>query len=392
MNRLAWGLWAAAIAMLVAGVGLSVAGGGPFDDIFSRVVVVPVAATVGALIFARVPGNPIGWIFLGLGVVGGVQSLLAGYADFALPAEAGSSSLGETSAWLSGLLWAPLTLIPLTFALLLFPDGRLHSDRWRPLRWLAAIGIAGLTAVVALNPEGGEREEERWGLSQNPYGLEDAEPIRALVGLLAIAVVPALLGTVAALVVRFRRASGEQRQQLKWLTYCGTIAVAVVFVAGTFFDEDPNAGVLSGAAFALIPFSIGVSILRYRLYDIDVVINRTLVYGSLTALLAGTYLALVLLFQLALSPLTEGSGVAVAASTLAVAALGRPARRRIQETVDRRFYRRRYDTARTVESFSARLRDEIDLDALADELRLVVAHTMQPAHVSLWLRAPEVQR
>jgi hypothetical protein len=386
-RAVASGLCAIAIAMLLAGTSLSMVGAGPLDDVFAGVIVVPVAATVGALIFARVPGSPIGWIFLGLGLVGGLQSVLAGYADYSLPARDGST-LAEVSAWLTRALWAPTTLIPLTFGLLLFPDGRLPSRRWRPLPWLAAVGIGGLATFVALSPESGGPEVERWGLHENPYGLEEGDPTLALAGLLGVATLPAILGSVAALVTRFRRASSAERQQLKWLAYCGTVAVAVLLVAGTVFDEDVAAGVLSSLAFTLIPLSIGISILRYRLYDIDVVINRTLVYGALTATLAASYAGSVLLLQLALSP---GSDLAIAGSTLAVAALFRPARGRIQAAVDRRFYRRKYDTARTLETFGVRLREEIDLEALAAELRGVVAETMQPAHVTLWLRAPEAR-
>jgi hypothetical protein len=193
-TQAAWSLLAIAIAMLVASLYLSATGGGPADDIFGRIVVVPVAAAVGALISARVPGNPIGWIFLGVGLLGGLEALLAGYADYALPSEAESRGVAETSAWISTWLWAPLTLVPLTFGLVLFPDGRLPSRRWRVVPRLAAVGIVAFSALIALNPEG---EGERWGLKENPHGLEDAEPVLGLVGLLGIAILPALLGAVA---------------------------------------------------------------------------------------------------------------------------------------------------------------------------------------------------
>jgi hypothetical protein len=384
-RQAAWLLWAIAIAMLIGGAILSAAGGGPLDDVLKDLVIVPVAATVGALIFARVPSNPIGWIFLGAGLLAGLSALLAGYADSALLGDAGSRRLGDVCADATRWLWAPVSLVPVTFGLLLFPDGRLPSRRFRALPWLAGIGIVALSAFVGLSTA-----DEDWRAGGNGQA-DDGGAWLAVLGVLSIAVVPALIGSVAAVIVRFRRSSGEERQQLKWLAYGGTIAAAVLFVAGTVFDEKAGTGVVIAAALASIPLWIGVAILRYRLYDIDVVLNRTLVYGALTATLALAYLGSVLLLQLALSGVTEGSGFAVAASTLAVAALFRPARSRIQEAVDRRFYRSKYDAARTLARFGSQLRDEVDLDALGGTLRRVVTETMQPAHVSLWLRSPETR-
>ena len=381
-SRPAWSLWAVAIALLVTGVSLSAAAGGPLEDILSEVIIVPVAATVGALIFARVPRNPIGWTFLGVGLLGGLNALLAGYADSALLAGAGSRGLGEVSADITRWLWAPGALALVTFGLLLFPDGRLPSRRWRLFLWLAGVGIVALSAFVGLSTEG-----ETWRAEGDPSDRDIGAPV-AILGVLGAAVVPALIGSVAAVIVRFRRSSGEERQQLKWLAYGGAIAAAVLLVAGTAFDERAGTGVAIAAALASIPLWIGIAILRHRLYDIDVVINRTLVYAVLTATLAAAYLGSVLLLQLLLRPLTEESNLAIAGSTLAVAALFRPARTRIQAAVDRRFYRRKYDAARTLERFGGRLRDQVALDSLSAELRAIVAETMQPAHVSLWLRMP----
>jgi hypothetical protein len=198
-----------------------------------------------------------------------------------------------------------------------------------------------------------------------------------------------LLGAVA-LVARFRRSRGDERQQLKWFAGAGALfALACVIAVSPWFGSSDTTGqLLILLAFAAIPIAAGVAILKYRLYDIDLVIRRTLVYGVLTAVLVAAYLGGVLLLQLALSPLTEQSDLAIAGSTLAVAALFRPARRRVQALVDRRFYRRRYDAARTLESFGARLRAEVELDSMSAELRSVVSETMQPVHISLWLRTP----
>jgi hypothetical protein len=269
-----------------------------------------------------------------------------------------------------------------TFLLLLFPDGRLLSRRWRPIAWCAAAGIAGVFVGNSLHS--GNLED--FPKVANPYGV-DSPAIEALTGIGYLALLVGLVGSITSLIVRFRRAGREQREQIKWLMWAGALAVAI-FVVGIAGYDLWGAGVANTAILLGVlglPVATGMAILRHRLYDIDVVINRTLVYGALTATLALAYLGSVLLLQLLLRPLTHQSNLAIAASTLAVAGLFRPARTRIQAIVDRRFYRRKYDAAVTLEAFSARLRDEIDLSSLSSELQAVVTETMQPAHVSLWL-------
>jgi hypothetical protein len=224
---------------------------------------------------------------------------------------------------------------------------------------------------------------------ENPLGIDgslgDVFELFQGVGFACFAL--AAIGSTGSLVVRFRRSHGVERQQLKWMAAAAALVVAA-WLLHAFVDEAlaEDISLIIPLALLALPAAAAVAILRYRLYDFDLVVNRTLVYGALTATLAGSYLGIVLLLQLALEPLTSDSGLAIAGSTLAVAALFRPLRGRIQELVDRRFYRRRYDAARTVERFSARLRDEVELESLSAELRGVVRETVQPAHVSLWMR------
>jgi hypothetical protein len=387
--RLAWASGVLSVVLALAGVviypgssGLSTGEVAAYAVVFGGILLA--SATVGALIATRHPPNPIGWILCGMALLIGLSSLADAYADRFASSGAGSPRLAETAAWWGNWTWVPLILVPPTFVLLLFPDGRLPSPRWRQLLWCAAVGIAALSGTIALEP--GPLDEHPSVV--NPYAVgKSASEAIGFVG--APLLLASLVGAAAAVVIRFRRADPTGRQQIKWLVYAGCVAIVTLVLGvlvGAFFSEDVgNAIVLAGVLG--VPLAIGIAILRYRLYDIDVVINRTLVYGSVTAVLAGAYLGLVLLFQLAFRPLTEENSLAVALSTLAVAALFRPARTRVQALVDRRFYRRKYDAAQTLTSFAARLREEVDLDALRAELTGVVAETMQPAHVSLWLRA-----
>jgi hypothetical protein len=342
-------------------------------------------SVVGSLIATRQPRNAMGWIFIGVGVASGLGSFAGSYADAWLEGDGGPRALGEAAAVYGTASWIPFILVPCTFVLLLFPDGRLASRRWRWVAWCAGLGIAGVFLAVVLNP--GPLED--YPQLDNPLGTTSAV-VDPLTGISVTLLLIGLLGSAAASIMRFRRATGERREQLKWLALAGAVAAVLIPIAvvGSDIWGDAGTNVICMLGVLALPVAAGIAILRHQLYDIDVVINRALVYGAVTASLAAAYLACVLLLQLALSPLTADSGLAIAASTLAVAALFRPLRTRVQAAVDRRFYRRRYDAAQTLSAFAGNLRNELDLDALDAELRAVVADAMQPAHVSLWLRGP----
>jgi hypothetical protein len=345
-------------------------------------------STVGALIVSRQPRNPIGWILCALGLSGPLLSAGEEYAVYGLATEPGSLPAADLAAWFSAWVGGGSLIGLIAFILLFFPTGRLLSRRWRPVVWANGLAFA-LVFLWAFEP--GPIDSFGALRVTNPVGIEGTGRVLEAVGVAGFSLMlAAMVAGFLSLVLRFRRARGDERQQLKWLAYAGGVFSAA-FLAGPVVWSIPSLPewlwtTMFLVAASSIPLATGVAILRYHLYDIDVVINRTLVYGSVTALLAVAYLGLVLLLQVAFSPLTEENSLAVALSTLAVAALFRPARSRVQALVDRRFYRRRYDAQQTLEGFAARLREEIDLDALRAELTGVVAETMQPAHVSLWLR------
>jgi hypothetical protein len=337
----------------------------------------------GALIVSRRPGHPIGWVLCALGLMSGFGAFAVEYAVYGLITRPGALPAAATVAWCDTWEFA-VDFGLLAALLLLFPTGRPPSPRWRWVLWLAATGVV-LATVGALG---------LWPLRGRALlQLHTPDPVGVLGVLYNLgswATEVAILAAVASLVVRFRRASGAERQQLKWLFYWVAVLVVGFPITGVALDR-VSSELAADMVFALlvvpIPLAVGVAIVRHRLYDVNRLINRTLVYGLLTALLGTIYAGVVLVGAQRFGGLgDEPPGWAVAAATLAVAALFQPARRRIQQAVDRRFDRRKYDAAKTIERFSGRLRDELDLDTLSGELLAVVDQSMQPTVASLWLR------
>jgi len=393
---LAWSLGALSVALLLGGIALSLVTrstvpdlpfGGETEDgsVVADLVTLLTFSVVGAIIASRHPHNTIGWLFCSVGVTIGVNSFVGDYAEFWLASGFGMSSLGETAAWFSSWLWTLLVYVPTSFLLLLFPDGRLPSPRWRPVAWGIALGTAG--GVVGYALRAGPLED--FPQIANPYGVDS--PVVGMAGVAgALVAGGSMVASAVSPIVRMRRAGSEQRQQIKWLAYGGAMVVGTIFVGGlVILWSVPVSIVIMSVALLGLPVFTGIAIVRHHLYDIDLLINRTLVYGSLTLMLALVYFGGVTATQVLLQTLTSQQKLpqlAVVVSTLVIAALFNPLRRRIQSFIDRRSYRKRYDAAKTLDTFSARLREETDLLTLNDELISVVRETMQPEHVSLWLR------
>jgi hypothetical protein len=389
---LAWGLWGLAVLGLASV---------PWFDRLTRqagrpeltqvnastipyLLAIVVAATVGAVLASRLPRHPVGWLLLGVGLSVAGSGVADGYARYGLVARPG---VLPAARWIA--IYSPATniigLALVGYVLLLTPTGSLPSPRWRWWGRLAAAGPVAFVAALTVGP----------GLVIPPYDtVIDPVAIPALAGAVLVAIVAGFFLTVAGLVVgagslvaRFRRARGVERQQLRWLALAAALTGAGAAVVGVGMAMGATAVPLfaAGVCLALLPLATGAAILRYRLYDLDRIVSRTVAYGLLTVLLGLGYAVVVLgLGRL----LPEGSSLVVAAATLAVAAVFQPLRRRIQQAVDRRFNRRRHDAGRIIEAFGARLRDQVDLDTLTAEVLAVVDQTMAPTRASLWLRPP----
>jgi hypothetical protein len=293
----------------------------------------------------------------------------------------------EIAAWVGNIVTEPIGPGLLGFLLLLFPNGRPPSPRWRKVVWFHATAVALLVLRQALSPG----PLDVYGFVENPFGVEALRgALTAVEAPIFVLLLASLLASALSVVMRFRRSAGEERQQIKWLASSGTLLVVTFALGPVIWSVPALEGTFWSLLFLLvsstIPLSVGAAVLRYRLYDIDLIINRTLVYGTLTATLALIYLGSVVGLQYVLRTLTgQESQLAIVASTLAIAALFNPLRRRIQAFIDRRFYRRKYDAVKTLEAFSVRVRKSTDLDALSGDLIAVAQETVQPEHVSLWL-------
>ena len=410
---LAWSLAGLSLAMFAASISLYVlarsaqvpGGSGASRSLIDLLTALPVLAfpVVGALIASKRPRNPIGWICLAEGFLWMLLSLFDLYGVYGL-ARPGSVPFPVGIYALAQWLWVPTVGLLATYLVLLFPDGRLPSRRWRPLAWLSGALILLLSLTQGLLP--GPLPD--FGGVHNPFGLEGQPWVAQATNAIFVPFLLCILASAVSLILRYRRSGGEVRQQIKWIAFAasfvGLLFVSAMVTSVILFFFAPQTWERTAdtpplllellfyvmlSSFAGVPIAVGIAVLKYRLYNIDLLINRTLVYAVLTVTLAAVYFGGVATVQAVFRALTgqeQQPQLAVVASTLVIAALFNPLRGRIQFFIDRRFYRRKYDARKTLEAFSARLRDETDLEALSGELVGVVRETMQPAHLSMWLR------
>ena len=385
---LPWTLLGLACAMGLFSLVLSRLNGGDLSDA-SMILIQLLFVALGSLVASRQPDNAIGWIFMAIGIVGIGGPLAEQYATHAYLTDPGSLVAPWVAMWVGEWYWIVWLYLTFVFTALLFPTGRLPSPRWRPAFALICFASGALVVMAGL-----ERKLELPNSNfsiENPIGLLPIDDVEEGLpgGLLLLVSVASILIALTALVVRFVRARGEERQQLKLFTFAGSVLIVGFVVNGLLDGLGVGRVELADLIlFSLVPIAVGMSILRYRLYDIDRIISRTVAYGLLSALLAGGYLLAVLILQ-SLVPVADDSPLIVAMSTLAVVAAFGPLHSRVQRVVERRFNRSRYDSAQTIESFGADLRREVDLESLSLQLVGVVEQTMHPSHVSLWLRTGE---
>jgi len=361
------------------------------NDMFDALILLAFA-TVGSLIASRRPENPIGWLFCISTLLWALGSLLQEYTTYALITVPGSLPAGALMGIIGHWITSIGFFLMLTFGLLLFPNGHLPSPRWRFLAWLIAVLLVvySITFLLSPYPYANSAIDLRLTAVRNPMGIGPANDLFDQLGsTLPLTLFPTILACIISVFLRFRRARGIERQQLKWFTYglAISILILIVILIAVFTIPSGGPGELFYLAVVCIPISAGIAMLRYRLYDIDVLINRTLVYSLLTASLLVVYLGLVFGGQYLLARLFgPNNAVVLVVSTLIVAALFQPLRRRVQQMVDRRFYRSKYDAAQVLARFSETLRQEVNLDQLYEQLLMVVRETVQPTHLSLWLR------
>jgi hypothetical protein len=393
---LAWSLGALSVALTVLSLlllvlNLSHPDVHVYDYWLENTLSAVLFSTVGAIVASRRAENPVGWLFCLLGLAFSIGHFSSQYAIYAELAQPDLLPAGQALAWISSWILPPIIGLQV-FSFLLFPTGRLPSRSWMWLAWLtvASAVVGTITSAFSFGANAG------LGPVRNPLGIEGfSNAYDAVLTLLTVLTVPAALSPFA----RLRRAGEVERQQIKWFAYAAAATVGGLVVAYMIPNSIDTPPWFDKAGYAIliattptIPVSIGIAILRYRLYDIDRVINRTLVYGGLTVTLALLYFGGVTLTQAAFRALTgseQQPQLIVVASTLVIAVLFNPLRHRMQEFIDRRFYRNKYDAAKTLEAFSVKLRDETDLGALSNDLVGVVRETMEPSHVSLWLRTPD---
>jgi hypothetical protein len=392
-KRVAWLTWIVASALPVSVFVVSLSRGWEIstDDLGLSIGFLALQlafSTVGALVGSRRERNPIGWLFCAEGLALSIAGTSESYAAQALEAP-GSVPPGDVAAWVSNWSGGALLIAPIVFVFLLFPDGRLSSTRWRLIAWLAAVvlGVSVLSSAFGPGPLNNLESVA------NPFGIETFGPISEFLFQSSFfLLLVTLIASAFCMVSRLRRARGKERQQLKWLASSAAL-LGVAFIAGPITWAIPSVPevlwpLMFLVALGSLPISAGIAILRHRLYDIDLIINRTLVYGALTVLLGLVYFIGVVGVGSVVRQVTgeQSNDLVIAASTLAVGAFFRPARARIQSLIDRRFYRLKYDATKTLEAFSGRLRDQVSLDALTADLLAIISDTMQPTHASLWLK------